>query len=148
MQPIISTKTIRIYPSSLTPSFLEIPFIGPVNAGFPSPAADFLDVQIDLNKYLIKKQSSTFFARTEGNSMIGAGITNKDLLIIDRSVEPQDGKIALCVVNGEFTLKRLKVNKDGVWLLPENPSYPPLKITEENDFEIWGMVTYSIQKHL
>ncbi len=145
-QPIFNSKTLSIYPVSID-TLLAFPFIGSVHAGFPSPAADFLDTSIDLNKYLIKKQSSTFFARTEGNSMIGAGITNNDLLVIDKSLEPEDGKIAVCVINGEFALKRLKVNKQGIWLLPENPKYPPLHITEENDFEIWGMVTYSIQKH-
>jgi DNA polymerase V len=79
--------------------------------------------------------------------MKDAGIGNKDLLIIDKSLEPTDGKIAVCVIDGEFVLKRLKVNRDGIWLMPENEDFKPKKVTEFNDFEIWGIVTFSIQKH-
>ncbi|HRN78676.1 MAG TPA: translesion error-prone DNA polymerase V autoproteolytic subunit [Ferruginibacter sp.] len=120
---------------------------GGVSAGFPSPAADFMENRIDLNKYLIKREATTFIAFTEGHSMEGAGIGHKDLLIIDKSLEPEDGKIAVCVIDGEFTLKRLKVDKSGVWLMPENEAYKPIRVTEFNQFEIWGIVTFSIQKH-
>jgi DNA polymerase V len=126
---------------------LPRPFIGAVHAGFPSPAADFLDATIDLNKYVVNKPSATYFARVEGLSMTGAGIGDKDLLIIDKSLKPRNNCIAICVVDGEFTLKRLKVNDKEVWLLPENPRYPPIKITEDNNLQIWGIVTYSLQKH-
>jgi len=129
-------------------TMLALPLVeGGVSAGFPSPAADFLDASIDLNKYLIKKEATTFIAVTEGFSMIGAGIGHKDLLIIDKSLEPRDGKIAVCVIDGEFILKRLKVTGTGIWLMPENDKFKPLQITEYNNFEIWGMVTYSIQQH-
>ena len=142
-----NTKTtLKIGALSITTA-LERPFIGSVHAGFPSPAADFLDTSIDLNKYVVKKSYATYFARVEGSSMIGAGIADKDLLIIDKSLKPRDNCIAVCIVDGEFTLKRLKVSDKEVWLMPENPRYPPIKITEENNLQVWGIVTYSLQKH-
>ena len=118
-----------------------------VSAGFPSPAADFLDTSIDLNEYLIKHPSTTFLAITSGFSMKDAGIHDKDILIIDKSLEPTDGKIAVCIIDGEFVLKRLKVDKLGIWLMPANPLFKPMRVSEFQDFEIWGIVTYSIQKH-
>lgn len=78
--------------------------------------------------------------------MIGAGLDDKDLLVIDRSLEPENNRIAVCFLDGEFTVKRLKVSDGGVWLQPENPEYPSIKITEENDFVIWGIVTSVIKK--
>ncbi|MEA5257136.1 translesion error-prone DNA polymerase V autoproteolytic subunit [Arcicella aquatica] len=144
----VNTKgTLKIYAFSDETS-LELPLIeGGISAGFPSPAADFLDTAIDLNKYLIKHPSTTFIALTDGVSMTDAGIADKDLLIIDKSIEPTDGKIAVCILNGEFVLKRLKVDQEGIWLMPANDNYKPTKVTEYYDFEIWGMVTFSIQKH-
>jgi DNA polymerase V len=145
--PINKKGKLKIFAVS-TLTELELPLIeGGISAGFPSPAADFLDDAIDLNKYLIKNPSSTFIAFTDGYSMTDAGIADKDLLIIDKSLEPTDGKIAVCVIDGEFVLKRLKVDKEGIWLMPANKNYQPTKITEHNDFEIWGIVTHSIQKH-
>jgi len=147
LKPYNTTGKIKIFSVS-TDTELDLPLMeGGVSAGFPSPAEDFLDNKIDLNKHLIKNESTTFIAVTDGYSMQGAGIGDKDLLIIDKSLEPADGKIAVCVIDGEFILKRLKVDKEGVWLMPENPKFKPLKVTEFNDFEIWGIVTYSIQKH-
>jgi len=116
-----------------------------ISAGFPSPAQDFIDLSIDLNKELIKHPSSTFFGRVKGNSMIGAGIGNGDLLIVDKSLNPIDGKIAVCFIDGEFTVKRLKVEKDCCWLLPENEAYQPIRVTSENDFIVWGVVVYVIK---
>ena len=137
----------KIHPIS-TETELLLPLMeGGVSAGFPSPAADFLDASIDLNQYLIKHPSTTFLAITSGFSMKDAGIHDKDILIIDKSLEPTDGKIAVCIIDGEFVLKRLKVDKLGIWLMPANPSFKPMRITEFQDFEIWGIVTYSIQKH-
>lgn len=118
-----------------------------ISAGCPSPAADFIDNNIDLNEYLIKSEASTFLAVTAGVSMINAGIGDKDILVVDKALEPENGKIAVCVLDGEFVLKRLKIDKEGIWLMPENEKYKPIKVTEENDFEVWGMVTFSIQKH-
>ena len=117
-----------------------------ISAGFPSPAEDFKEQRISLDKTLIKNKEATFYARVSGQSMIGAGLDNDDLLIIDRSLEPEHNKIAVCFLDGEFTVKRLKVNKDGVWLQPENSKFKPVKITEENEFIIWGIVTHVIKK--
>ncbi|MDP1727234.1 MAG: translesion error-prone DNA polymerase V autoproteolytic subunit [Bacteroidota bacterium] len=145
--PIHTKGTLKIYSVSADTK-LELPLIETgISAGFPSPAADFTDARIDLNKYLIKHPSTTHIAFADGVSMSGAGIADKDLLIIDKSLEPSDGKIAVCVIDGEFVLKRLCVNKEGIWLMPANMQYKPTKITEYNDFEIWGIVTFSIQKH-
>ena len=116
-----------------------------ISAGFPSPAQDFIDLSIDLNKELIKHPSSTFFGRVKGCSMKDAGIDNGDLLIVDKSINPTDGKIAVCFIDGEFTVKRLKVEKDCCWLVPENESYDPIRVTAENDFMVWGIVIYVIK---
>ena len=136
----------KIHPIS-TETELLLPVMDAVSAGFPSPAADFLDTSIDLNEYLIKHPSTTFLAITSGFSMKDAGIHDKDILIIDKSLEPTDGKIAVCIIDGEFVLKRLKVDKLGIWLMPANPLFKPIRVSEFQDFEIWGIVTYSIQKH-
>ncbi len=117
-----------------------------ISAGFPSPAEDFKQQRISLDKELIKNKEATFFARVSGQSMIGAGLDDSDLLVIDRSLEPQHNKIAVCFLDGEFTVKRLKVKHDDIWLQPENPEYEPIKITKENDFVIWGIVTTVIKK--
>ncbi len=122
------------------------PYIsGGVSAGFPSPAADFTESNIDLNKELSKNPLATFYVKVNGNSMIDAGINDKDILVVDRSLEPRDNKIAVCLVDGEFTVKRIKLEKDCLFLLPENKNYKPIKITEENQISIWGIVTYIIK---
>jgi len=138
-------NAIEIFPVSRETK-LNTPYIDQgISAGFPSPAQDFIDLSIDLNKELIKHPSSTFFGRVKGNSMRNAGISNGDLLIVDKSLNPTDGKIAVCYIDGEFTVKRLKVETDCCWLLPENEAYQPIRVTEENDFIVWGIVTYVIK---
>lgn len=128
-------------------SELRIPFIPDgVSAGFPSPAADFIENNIDLNKELSENSLATFYIKVKGNSMIDAGINDKDVLIVDRSIEPQDNKIAICFIDGEFTVKRIKLEKDCLYLMPENSNYTPIKVTEENQLIIWGIVTYVIKK--
>lgn len=117
-----------------------------ISAGFPSPAGDFKQDRISLDKELIKNKEATFFARVSGQSMVGAGLDNNDLLVIDRSLEPTNNKIAVCLIDGEFTVKRLKVENDRIWLKPENLDYKPIEITEENQFIIWGIVTNVIKK--
>lgn len=117
-----------------------------ISAGFPSPAEDFKEQRLSLDKELIKNKEATFFARVSGQSMIGAGLDDNDLLVIDKSLEPANNKIAVCFLDGEFTVKRLKVDSEGVWLQPENPNYPIIKVTTENDFVIWGIVTNVIKK--
>ena len=117
-----------------------------ISAGFPSPAEDFKQERLSLDDELIKNKEATFFARVSGQSMIDAGLSDNDLLVIDRSLSPAHNKIAVCFLDGEFTVKRLKVEKDEIWLQPENKNYQPIKITEENDFVIWGIVTNVIKK--
>jgi DNA polymerase V len=138
-------STLAVFSVS-TETKLSRPFIDQgISAGFPSPAQDFIDLSIDLNKELIKHPSSTFFGRVKGASMKDAGIDNGDLLIVDKSMNPTDGKIAVCFIDGEFTVKRLKVEKDCCWLVPENESYEPIRVTAENNFIVWGIVIYVIK---
>lgn len=117
-----------------------------ISAGFPSPADDFRETRISLDEELISNKEATFFAKVSGQSMIGAGLDDNDLLVIDRSIEPTNNKIAVCFLDGEFTVKRLRVAEGEVWLQPENPNYPIIKITEENNFLIWGIVTNVIKR--
>ncbi len=139
------TKTIEFY-SAETTSKLDLPFVGNgISAGFPSPADDFLDLSIDLNKELIQNPSATFYGRVKGDSMVDAGLSDGDLLIIDKSLEPTDSKIAVCFIDGEFTVKRIKIERDIIWLIAENKNYKPIKVTSENDFIIWGIVTTVIK---
>lgn len=116
-----------------------------VSAGFPSPATDFMESGIDLNKELCKNPLSTFYIKVNGNSMINAGINDKDILVVDRSLEPQNNKIAVCFIDGEFTVKRIKAENDYLYLIPENTNYKPIKVTNQNNIIIWGIVTYVIK---
>jgi len=132
--------------SADTESALALPYVEEgISAGFPSPALDFVDLSIDLNRHLIKHPSATFYGRVKGDSLINAGISNGDLLIIDRSIEPANGKIAVCYIDGEFTAKRIQISRNEVWLIPENEAYQPIRVTEDNDFMIWGIVTHVIK---
>ncbi|MBE7440840.1 MAG: Protein UmuD [Flavobacteriales bacterium] len=125
---------------------MAVPFVDEgISAGFPSPALDFIDQTIDFNKHLIKHRSATFCGRVKGVSLKNIGIDNGDLMIIDRSLEPTNGKIAICYIDGQFTAKRIKKEKNVVWLIPENENYEPIKVTKENDFLIWGIVTHVIK---
>ena len=124
----------------------ELPFIsGGIKAGFPSPVADFDETKISLDNVLVKNREATFYAKASGTSMIGAGIDDGDIMVIDRSLEPQNNKIAVCFIDGEFTVKRIKIEEDGVFLMPENSNYQPIKVTHENELVIWGIVTYVIK---
>lgn len=126
---------------------LRIPFAdGGIHAGFPSPAQDYLELSIDLNKELIKHPDSTFLGRVKGDSMADAGIGDGDILIIDKSLQPKTGDMAVCFIDGEFTVKYIKIENRVIWLVPANPAYHPIKVTEQNDFIIWGIVLYSIKK--
>tara|TARA_B110001454_G_scaffold172368_1_gene163375 strand:+ start:113 stop:544 length:432 start_codon:yes stop_codon:yes gene_type:complete len=117
-----------------------------ISAGFPSPADDFKELRISLDKELVKNEEATFYARVSGDSMQGAGLENGDLLIIDRSIEPSNNKIAVCFIDGEFTVKRIKIESKKIQLIPENKKYSPIEINEENELIIWGIVTYVIKK--
>lgn len=134
--------------SANTDSVLSLPMVeGGIAAGFPSPAQDYVDLKIDLNKELIANPSSTFYARVKGNSMVDAGISDGDILVIDKSLEPHDGDTAVCFIDGEFTLKYIRITAEGVFLVPANPSFKMIPVTPETHFCIWGIVTYSIKHH-
>ena len=117
-----------------------------ISAGFPSPADDFKEIRISLDKELVKNKDATFYARVDGYSMIGAGLEDGDLLVIDRSKNPENGKIAICLIDGEFTVKRIKKEKNKLYLIPENKKYKPIELKEENELIIWGVVEYVIKK--
>lgn len=140
-----STSSIEIY-AALSECKLELPVISAgISAGFPSPAMDFIDLTIDMNKHLIKHPSATFYGRVKGVSMKDAGIHDGDLLVIDKSIRPSNDKIAVCYIDGDFTVKRIKIDNDCIWLIPENETYKSIKVTSENDFIIWGIVTHVIK---
>ena len=136
-----------------------------VHAGFPSPAQDYMNTFIDLNKELVRHPAATFYARVVGDSMVDAGVEEGDVLVVDKAMEPQEGDMAVCFIDGEFALKfisfkepstAVRAKKPGVsydilehkkmWLLPANEKYPPIEVTESNDFTVWGVVTYIIKK--
>ena len=117
-----------------------------ISAGFPSPADDFKEIRISLDKELVKNKEATFYARVDGDSMIGAGLEDGDLLVVDRSLNPENGKIAVCLIDGDFTVKRIKKEKNKLFLVPENKKYKKLEIKEENELIIWGIVEYVIKK--
>ena len=117
-----------------------------VSAGFPSPADDFKEFRISLDKELVKNTESTFYARVSGDSMQNAGLSDGDLIIIDRSINPENNKIAVCFIDGEFTVKRINKLGENLYLKPENKNYKKIQITKENNLVIWGVVTYVIKK--
>ena len=121
-------------------------FEGRVQAGFPSPAQGEYADTIDLNRALITNPSATFCARVIGNSMVDAGINEGDLLIIDRSLTPHDGSIAVCFIDGDFTVKRLSVREEGVFLTPANADFPEMAVPEDSNFQVWGVVSHIIKK--
>ncbi|MDX9791479.1 MAG: translesion error-prone DNA polymerase V autoproteolytic subunit [Candidatus Kapaibacterium sp.] len=137
---IEDTDSIEILkPDSLRK--LNIPlFLDSVPAGFPSPADDYLESKLDLNDLLIRNPASTFFVRVTGDSMVNAGISSEDILVVDRSLEPKDGSVVIAVVDGELTVKRLSYKNGQVYLIPENDIYSQIEITEAMNFEVWGVV--------
>ncbi|MDE5629946.1 MAG: translesion error-prone DNA polymerase V autoproteolytic subunit [Muribaculaceae bacterium] len=118
-----------------------------IQAGFPSPAQDYISESIDLNTMIVRHPSSTFYGRVSGDSMIEEGIEPGDLLVIDRSLEPEDGDLTVCCLDGEFTLKRIRLRPGAVWLIPSNESFDPILVTPENRFEVWGVVTHTIKNN-
>lgn len=143
---IHDSPTLDLY-SAETETTLELPFVDTgISAGFPSPAMDFEGLGIDLNRDLIQHPAATFFARVKGDSLKNAGIQDGDLLIIDRSLEPRNGKIAVCYLDGEFTAKRLKISGKEIWLVAENEAYPPIRVQESQELMIWGIVTHVIKR--
>ena len=143
---IYQTKYLDFY-SVDTKTELVVPlFESPISAGFPSPAEDYIEQKLDLNKFLIKHPSATFYVRVKGDSMKNAGIFDGDILIVDKALDPKSGDIAVCILDGEFTVKRIRKLKDQLFLVPENPAFEPIKISESDDFKIWGIVSYVIHK--
>ena len=117
-----------------------------ISAGFPSPADDFKEIRISLDKELVKNQESTFYARVSGDSMLGAGIDDGDLLVIDKSLSPENGKIAVCFIDGDFTVKRIVKEKGKLYLKAENKKYKSIELSGDSELIIWGIVEYVIKK--
>ncbi len=150
-----STKPIRI-PVSMVDKVMaiidseenyELPlYLCAVSAGYPSPSNDEVADKVDLNKYLIKHPTATFLVRVVGDSMINAGINQNDILVVDRSIEAKNGRIVVAAVNGELTVKRLNKTEEGIFLLPENDNYEPIKVEDSESNTIWGVVTNVIHK--
>ena len=115
-------------------------FASKVQAGFPSPADDYVAGQLDLHELLVKREAATFYVRVKGDSMVGAGIQEGDILVVDRSIEPADGKIVIAVVDGVLTVKELSMKSGGIKLLPCNDAYPPIALSGESELVIWGVV--------
>lgn len=117
-----------------------------ISAGFPSPADDFKEIRISLDRELVRNEESTFYARVSGNSMEDAGLSDGDLIVIDRSIHPENNKIAVCFLDGEFTVKRISKKGNKLYLKPENKNYDVIEINADNEFLIWGIVTFVIKK--
>jgi len=119
-----------------------------IHAGFPSPAQNYMNGTIDLNRVLVRHRETTFFARVDGDSMKEAGIGNGDIVVIDKSLNAKDGDFVAAFIDGEFVLRRIKIDKAKkcVWLLSADEKANPTKITNENDFSVWGVITYTIKK--
>ena len=131
-----------------TASSLELEYADAgIHAGFPSPAQDYAGETIDLNKDLIQHPASTFYGRVVGDSMQEEGITEGDILVVDKSIEPEDGDLAVCCLDGEFTLKRIKLDRKSqkLYLMPSNRNYSPIEVTPDNEFMVWGVVMYTIK---
>lgn len=127
-------------------SALSLPLAEGVKAGFPSPAEDIPHMSLDITSQIVKNPSSTFYAKVSGTSMIDDGIGDGDILVVDKSVTPYNGCIAICFVDGEFTLKHVEIHPDHIMLVPANRSFKPIKVTQDNEFVIWGVVRYVIKK--
>ena len=130
-----------------TSCIMPLPFVGTgISAGFPSPAEEYIDLSLDLNRELVTNPSSTFYGRVKGSSMKDAGVLDGDVLVIDKSLQPKSGQIAVCYLDGEFTIKYIKITANRCFLIPANDQFPTIEVSEDNDFRIWGIVTYVIKK--
>lgn len=143
------SPSLRILGTALDyiPEAQRIPlYLSPVTAGFPSAADDYVDQQVNLHELLVHNAAATFFVRAVGDSMLGAGVHDGDLLIVDRSAEARSGRVVIAALDGELTVKRLVRRKGRALLLPENPAYPEIDITDREYVHIWGVVTYVVHK--
>lgn len=149
MQPCDFRMSQCIVAKTLSPVSEPAPtrvvlFASRVPAGFPSPAEDHAEARLDLNEHLIDHPTATFFVRVSGESMLGAGIHDGDLLIVDRSLTPADGDIVIAVIDGEHLVKRLSLTGTGVSLLSENPAFRPIRLSSEQQLHIWGVVRHCV----
>lgn len=146
LRRISQTLMLEFYTVDVSET-LSIPlFESRIPAGFPSPADDYMELELDLNKHLIKHPAATFYAKVKGNSMQDAGIHDGDMLIVDRALEPKEQDVVVCILDGEFTVKRVGFRGKDLYLLPANDAYKPVRVTKENAFQIWGVVAYVIHK--
>lgn len=139
---------LHIYSADVS-TVLELPFAdGGIKAGFPSPAQDYLTDAIDLNRDIIKHKESTFYARVSGDSMKDAGIVDGDIVVVDKALDAKDGDFVVAFIDGDFTIKQFKMDQSGEfgWLVPYNSDYSPIRITADNDFQVWGVITFTIKK--
>jgi DNA polymerase V len=140
VRDVFDTLALHIFTPDLSTRFRLNYFQEPVSAGFPSPAEDYLEGKLDLNRHLVANPAATFYVRVSGDSMTGAGIHDGDLLIVDRSLEPLPGRVVIAVINGEHTVKRLQREGDRLLLLAENADYAPIEVSELEELRIWGVV--------
>ena len=148
------TKPIRVPISKvnsimnfLNNNSLSLPlYSSKVPAGFPSPADDHMEEKLDLNTHLVKHPTATFFVKASGDSMVGAGIHDGDILVVDRSLEPRQGRVVIAAIDGQLTVKRLKIKGPKTFLVPENKKFRSIELNENNDVKIWGVVTSVIHK--
>ncbi len=141
-----TTKVTKIYAADTSTRSAHPLVVSSVSAGFPSPADDYIEGRLDLNQHLIRHPAATFFVRVDGDSMIDAGIHPGDILIVDRALEPKDRNVVIANINGELTVKRIRIKYKKILLMPENENYPPLPIPADMDFQVWGVVTYVIHE--
>lgn len=140
---------LDLYSSDLSSNDMSVSYIdAAIKAGFPSPAQDYLTGTIDLNKELIRHKETTFLARVSGNSLQEAGICDGDIIVIDKSLEAKSGDFVVAFIDGEFTLKEFRHDEkeNCAWLIPHNKDYAPIKVTDENEFLVWGVLTYTIKQ--
>jgi len=138
------TTVVEIFQADATTKRALPLFVAQVKAGFPSPADDYIDRRLDLNEYLIQHPASTFFVRVQGDSMINAGIHSGSILIVDRSLEAKNNNVVVAVLDGEFTVKRLRKSRGTISLIAENPAFKTVEITKDTEFEIWGVVIHVV----
>ena len=147
----MSKENLDIFSSSFDEHLERVFIDSGVKAGFPVPSGDEISQSLDLNRVLVQHPAATFYARVVGNSMKDAGVDEGDILVIDRSLQPQNGSMAVCFIDGEFTLKFICLDEKErgvIWLRPANNDYPPIKVTPDNDFTVWGIVSYTIKCRL
>jgi len=148
----ISKRNKIVFHPVDTDTDVRIPFVGGVNAGFTSPAQDYIAAKVDLNRLLVKHPNYTFMAYADGECLEGSDVGDGDMVLVDRSLTPREGDLSVCFIDGEFTMKRIHIEGDAMILLPDpeesnKERFKPIRVTEENAFMIWGIVTYSIKRH-